>query len=294
MRSIFSLHSMFGPTMSGSKVLLNLHVSRHVISIILMQITLASANFSIEIHATQPQEPQIRPRCEVAQAECAFRQGCGMALQAYMIDCGDLISGISERCPAACQRALIALMSTEEGEILVDCDCGESDFCQLHKQRIEVCRPLVLSATAVDSVVSCSTARSICLADPLCSTALDYYHSYCRSMFQGRRCTLRCKNSLDILNRQEKASKLKTCYCEGSEDFACQKIKDRTQRFCSHHHIYHSNLDDSDGDSDDDVSNEIEVIGRSGAAPTYHLVSYTLIALILVAVSRMRCNHQKL
>ena len=47
-----------------------------------------------------------------------------------------------------------------------------------------------------------SVAQWICLADPVCSTALDYYNQYCRSMFAGKKCTLRCKNSISILRRQ--------------------------------------------------------------------------------------------
>lgn len=175
---------------------------------------------------------QIGQKCEVARAQCAFRMGCGMALQSYIMDCADLISGHTTECSVTCQRALIALMSTEEGEMLIGCDCNGSEFCETNKKRIEVCRPEVIEATAVGSIVSCSTAQSICMADQLCATALDYYHINCRSMFQGRRCTARCKNSLDILNRQEKAAKLRSCYCEGDEDFACKKIKESTERLC--------------------------------------------------------------
>ena len=47
-----------------------------------------------------------------------------------------------------------------------------------------------------------SVAQWICIADPLCSTALEYYNRFCRSMFAGKKCTLRCKNSISILRRQ--------------------------------------------------------------------------------------------
>jgi growth arrest-specific protein 1 len=50
-----------------------------------------------------------------------------------------------------------------------------------------------------------SVAQWICIADPLCSTALDYYNRFCRSMFAGKKCTLRCKNSISILRRQVSA-----------------------------------------------------------------------------------------
>lgn len=175
--------------------------------------------------------------CEVARTRCAYRMGCGMALQSYMISCADLISNRTNVCSVKCQTALIALMSTEEGEDLIDCDCDGSSFCQLNKERIEVCRSEVMRARAEDSVISCQTARAICLADLPCSTALNYYYNRCRMLFQTipgtkRRCTKLCKNSLDILSRQEKAAKMKTCYCEGSEDFNCQRIKESTEQLC--------------------------------------------------------------
>lgn len=172
-------------------------------------------------------------KCQVARSKCAYRAGCGMALQNYMIDCAPLIVGHTTLCPPACERALIALLSTEEGEALVQCDCDTSDFCESNKQRIQVCRDQVLNATAPHSVVSCLTARAICAADMPCSTALSYYYDRCRSVFHGKPCTFTCKNSLDILNRQEKAAKLKTCFCEGGEDFACQRIKQTTEQLCS-------------------------------------------------------------
>ncbi|RWS23899.1 growth arrest-specific protein 1-like protein [Leptotrombidium deliense] len=157
---------------------------------------------------------------------------CGIALHSYMVDCADLITGRTTVCPVLCQKALIALMSTEKGQELMNCDCDGSKFCQLNKDRVEVCRPAVIQATAEGSNVSCSTARWICLADYQCSTALDYYNTLCRGLFYGRRCTARCNNSLSILNRQQKAAKLRTCYCDGSEDFPCQVIKENTEKLC--------------------------------------------------------------
>ena len=37
-----------------------------------------------------------------------------------------------------------------------------------------------------DSIVSCTTASYICMAEPGCSTALQYYNNNCRAMFEGR------------------------------------------------------------------------------------------------------------
>ncbi len=183
-----------------------------------------------------------------------LRMGCGFSLHSYMVDCADLIAGRTNKCQTPCQRALIALTSTEEGQELIDCDCEGSKFCELNKERIEVCRASVFAAVAEGSIVSCSTARWICLADPLCSTALDFYHRFCRGLFHGRRCTPRCNNSLSILNRQEKAAKLRTCYCDGSEDFPCQRIKDNTEKLC-----FGKELEIDFNDIED---NEIDIMGH--------------------------------
>ncbi|KAG8181852.1 hypothetical protein JTE90_003999 [Oedothorax gibbosus] len=170
--------------------------------------------------------------CELARAKCAYRAGCYKALHAYMVGCADVLTGRTARCPFSCQRALISLTSTEYGLALSTCDCGDNEFCRKSKERIEVCRPEVSHATADNTVVSCSVAKWICAADTLCSTALDFYHRLCRPMFHGRKCTPRCNNSLAILDRQEKAGKLRDCYCDGSEDFPCYDMKRNTDRLC--------------------------------------------------------------
>lgn len=229
-------------------------------------------------------------RCEVARMKCAYRMGCGMALHGYMVECADLIAGRTNKCPVQCQRALIALSSTEEGQELVECDCEGSKFCELNKERIEVCRPEVIQATAAGSIVSCSTARWICAADPLCSTALDYYHRLCRGLFHGRRCTPRCNNSLAILNRQEKAAKLRSCYCDGSEDFPCQKIKDNTEKLC-----FGKEPDEFEfTDDNDDMDNEIDVMGSSAnsddrsLAVTLHINNLLLLLVLWTTLINMR------
>lgn len=84
---------------------------------------------------------------------------------------------------------------------VLQCQCAD-ELCEETKRRVEVCRPSVVRATRNESIVSCRVAQWICGADALCSTALEYYHRFCRSMFHGRKCTHRCKNSISILRRQ--------------------------------------------------------------------------------------------
>lgn len=57
--------------------------------------------------------------CTEAKLRCAYRAGCGRALTNYVLWCSDLVRGVS-KCPEACQHALIALTSTEEGKLLMN------------------------------------------------------------------------------------------------------------------------------------------------------------------------------
>ena len=58
--------------------------------------------------------------CEEARLKCAYRTGCGMALQNYIMGCNSVLHGEpTSTCPESCQHALIALTSTEEGQELM-------------------------------------------------------------------------------------------------------------------------------------------------------------------------------
>lgn len=87
---------------------------------------------------------------------------------------------------------------------------------------------------SLNETVSCRVSQLICAADPLCSTALEYYRRFCRSMFHGRKCSHRCLNSIDILRRQDKAAKLSTCKCDGFEEYDCPKVQTNMARLCFH------------------------------------------------------------
>ncbi|XP_077514245.1 growth arrest-specific protein 1-like [Amblyomma americanum] len=175
--------------------------------------------------------PVVRT-CEEVQMRCAQRKGCGSALHAYLYQCSEVIQAGATQCPVPCQRALAALTSTDEGRGLNDCECGENDVCRKSKLRVEVCREAVEKLTAPGARIPCSVAFWMCEAEPQCGTALAYYYRYCRGAFHGKRCTPRCNNSLAILNRQPRSDTLRSCYCDGSEEFPCQKIRDRTDQLC--------------------------------------------------------------
>lgn len=56
-------------------------------------------------------------RCEEAKLKCAFRTGCGTALQHYFTGCAPVLE--DNDCSESCQHALIALTSTDEGKELI-------------------------------------------------------------------------------------------------------------------------------------------------------------------------------
>lgn len=112
------------------------------------------------------------------------------------------------------------------------CTCRDQ-YCEQMKSRVEVCRPLVVEASKNTSIVSCELAQWICMVDPVCSSALNYYDTYCkRVLTNGAPCTERCLNSVEILRRQEKAHKLNRCMCAGQTAALCLQEKERMVRQC--------------------------------------------------------------
>lgn len=118
---------------------------------------------------------------------------------------------------------------------LLQCQC-EDEYCGEAKQRIEVCRPQVLSGAA-NATNSCRLSQLICLADAQCATALDYYNQLCRSVYRGRKCSNKCLNSIEILRKQEKAAALTVCRCDGNEDYDCPRMQNNLARLCFHKHL---------------------------------------------------------
>ncbi|XP_038211347.1 growth arrest-specific protein 1-like [Zerene cesonia] len=172
--------------------------------------------------------------CEEARMRCAYRTGCGAALNNYMMLCSDVLSQPTSVCPKECEHALIALTSTEEGKELMNCQC-EDEYCVDAKQKINVCRAQVLRGAA-DATASCRLSQLICLADAQCATALDYYNQFCRSVYRGRKCSNKCLNSIEILRKQEKAAALTACRCDGNEDYDCPRMQSNLARLCFHKH----------------------------------------------------------
>lgn len=73
--------------------------------------------------------------CEEARMKCAYRTGCGMALQNYVVGCSAVLQGPPlTTCPEICQHSLIALTSTEEGKELMRVSNLKKAFCYLFRK----------------------------------------------------------------------------------------------------------------------------------------------------------------
>lgn len=183
--------------------------------------------------AESDRPPRLPMDCNAARIKCMYRVGCRKALESYLTGCRSVVNGEVERCGHFCTMTLIALTSTRQGSDLMQCDCGEDQFCQQSKQRLLPCQSAVIHATRSNTSVTCEAAQWICGADSQCGVALDYYYRNCRAMFDGRRCTARCNNSIAILQRQPRAAKLRTCQCHTStRDDGCRAVKTNMQTLC--------------------------------------------------------------
>jgi hypothetical protein len=72
------------------------------------------------MNATEDEPPRNATMpCNEARLKCAFRTGCGRALQFYLTHCASQLQGDVSDCPEICQYALIGLMSTDQGKELM-------------------------------------------------------------------------------------------------------------------------------------------------------------------------------
>ena len=87
-------------------------------------------------YTTSTLPPAHQVGCNAAWLTCRYRDGCGAALEQYMSSCDSLVTGIclghiycfvicqysgnSTECDVNCRLSLIALLSTNEGERLME------------------------------------------------------------------------------------------------------------------------------------------------------------------------------
>lgn len=140
-----------------------------------------------------------------------------------------------------------------------------------------------------DTIVTCEVAQWICAADATCSKALEYYHKYCQSMFYGRKCSFRCKNSIAILKKQEKAAKLDSCRCNGREEYDCPRIRMNMARLCFNKTVEITQIIDIESNdikpNGNDAQNE-DVFSNPDSAASLFSTAWLILTLALFS-----CRH---
>lgn len=99
-------------------------------------------------------------------------------------------------------------------------------------------------------------------------------------MFHGKKCTKKCKNSISILRRQEQAAKLKTCKCDGLEDYDCKRIQQNMAKLCSDDKEHHTVPPDND--EENTILKETE---RKSEASTFSVSGLVLVGVLLAAIT---------
>ena len=207
-------------------------ITRYVTFVFLLEICVLSTKTLAKLSCNQ-----VRNRCQT-------RMGCSMALHNFGIACDPVLNGMSNKCTKECERALVSLISSEGGSgyDFMDCECStgtedDREYCEERKGRVQDCASNVIKAWKKmnDSsvVISCTLALWLCEADSSCLTALLYFNDNCSGLMKGRKCTDRCNNSINILFQQERAKKLQTCHCEGTEaQFNCRNMRKYMDALC--------------------------------------------------------------
>lgn len=183
--------------------------------------------------------------CLSARNKCTSRIGCSMALTNFFIACESVRLGQVDYCTDSCMRAVVSLVTVDDdiGTDYLTCDCDGSQDCELIKRRISLCSTGVLEALRSldsESAISCSLARMLCEADTRCWTALSYYEGNCSQLWSKHTdslaCGSKCNNSVRILFRQTRATKLRTCMCDNTDPFidegTCIRMRYNTETYC--------------------------------------------------------------
>ncbi|XP_048735746.1 growth arrest-specific protein 1 homolog [Ostrea edulis] len=178
--------------------------------------------------------------CSDIEERCYSRLGCGNALHNFQLVCGRQLSGETAECTEECQKALITLMTRDDGYEYITCDCkkGNEKYsdCGVKKRNLQVCKNVLDAAEIFNDPskqIACSIAHWICDTDSSCSSALDYYKTRCGNLKEIGSCPERCNSSINILYQQKYAFKLQNCICdELLEDFNCSELLQNTREYC--------------------------------------------------------------
>lgn len=169
--------------------------------------------------------------CWQALLRCHDEPECDLAYSQYLAACEGNIRGTRRQCPSHCINALIRLNHTRNGPDLETCDCARDLECLSAKRAIEPCLPRRHPSDA--GGIGCMEARQRCEEDSNCQKSLVAYLSYCGQLFNGRKCSSKCKAIIQEMLFIPNGMLLNRCVCDGVERPFCEVVKENMSKLCS-------------------------------------------------------------
>ncbi|XP_062405834.1 growth arrest-specific protein 1 [Sardina pilchardus] len=166
--------------------------------------------------------------CWQALLRCHDEPECDLAYSQYLSACEGNIRGNRRQCPSHCISALVRLNQTVSGPGLETCDCGQDALCRKSKQAIEPCLPRTQPGG-----IGCTAARQRCEEDANCQSSLTAYLTYCGQLFNGRKCSSRCKSTIQQMLFIPNGMLLNQCVCDGVERPFCEVVKENMSKLCN-------------------------------------------------------------
>uniref|UniRef100_A0A4W5JZT3 GDNF/GAS1 domain-containing protein n=1 Tax=Hucho hucho TaxID=62062 RepID=A0A4W5JZT3_9TELE len=224
--------------------------------------------------------------CWQALLRCHEEADCGLAYSQYLSACEGNIRGTRRQCPSHCINALIRLNHTRNGPYLERCDCGQDMECRDAKRAIEPCLPRRYPGDA--GGIGCTEARQRCEEDTGCHSSLTAYLSYCGQLFNGRKCSSRCKATIQQMLFIPNGMLLNQCVCDGVERPFCEVVKENMSKLCQigDHSVISDQADMDDMYEDEDYDSKTEEIyppDSNSSSP--QLSSY--MALLCITLARI-------
>lgn len=190
--------------------------------------------------------------CWKALMRCNQEPECDLAYNQYLAACEGNLRGTRRQCPSHCINSLIRLNHTRSGPDLETCDCGLDRVCIDAKRAIEPCLPRRYPGDA--GGIGCTEARQRCEEDSSCHTSLTAYLSYCGQLFNGRKCSSKCKATIQQMLFIPNGMLLNRCVCDGVERPFCEVVKENMSKLCSigDHSVISDQADKDDIYEDED------------------------------------------
>ncbi|XP_065114079.1 growth arrest-specific protein 1 [Paramisgurnus dabryanus] len=227
--------------------------------------------------------------CWQALLTCHRERDCELAYDQYLTACDANIRGDRGHCPSHCISALIRLNQTTDGPNLENCDCGRDAECLRTKRAIEPCLPRTHPGGALG--IGCTEARQRCEDEPGCQSSLTAYLSRCGQLFNGRKCSSRCKATIEELLVMPNGMMLNECVCDGLERPFCEVVKQNMLRLCSigGFSVDHDAMDDIYEDEDYETKAERDVTDSYAVMSTCSAIAGSRQVLLLCALFALIC-----